>query len=110
MIILETLFVLVPADLLYLRSCFNENLYLRNNEFAITPTELKPMRAPAIDGVSMVPVTGSNTPAAIGSPTCKKASSINQVLLLNGARQTDCLEKQMRKNNLVETVRCVVIG
>lgn len=105
MIILETLFVLVPADFLYLRSCFNENLYLRNNEFAITPTELKPMRAPAIDGVSMVPVTGSNTPAAIGSPTCKKAR-----LLLNGARQTHYLEKQIRKNNLVETVRCVVIG
>lgn len=109
MIILETLFVLVPADLLYLRSCFNENLYLRNNEFAMTPTELKPMRAPAIDGVSMVPVTGSNTPAAIGSPTCKKASSINQVILLNGARKTHYLEKQMRKN-FVETVRRVVIG
>jgi hypothetical protein len=53
--------------------CFEENFNLKSNELAITPIELKPMRAPAIDGVSMVPVTGSNIPAAIGSPTCKKA-------------------------------------
>jgi hypothetical protein len=38
---------------------------------AITPTELKPIRAPAIDGVSIVPVAGSNAPAAMGSPTCR---------------------------------------
>jgi hypothetical protein len=47
-----------------------ENFNLRSNEFIITPIELKPMRAPAIDGVRMVPVIGSNTPAAIGIPTC----------------------------------------
>lgn len=48
------------------------NLNLSNNEFVITPIELKPMRAPAMDGVSTVPVTGSNTPAAIGIPTCER--------------------------------------
>ena len=37
----------------------------------MTLTELKPIRAPAIDGVSIVPVTGNNAPAAMGSPTCK---------------------------------------
>lgn len=50
--------------------CFVENLNLRSNEFVITPTELKPMRAPAIDGVSMVPFIGNNNPAATGIPTC----------------------------------------
>jgi hypothetical protein len=51
---------------------FEENLYLKSNELVITPIELKPMRAPAIDGVNMVPVNGSNIPAAIGIPTCTK--------------------------------------
>lgn len=50
-------------------SLSDANLNLSNNEFVITPIELKPMRAPAIDGVSIVPVTGNNTPAAIGIPT-----------------------------------------
>lgn len=50
--------------------CLDINLNLRSNEFVITPIELKPMSAPAIDGVSIVPVTGSSVPAAIGIPTC----------------------------------------
>lgn len=51
---------------------FEENLNLKSSEFAITPIELKPIRAPAIDGVSIVPVTGSKIPAAIGIPTYSK--------------------------------------
>lgn len=51
-------------------SCLEANLNLRSNELVITPIELKPMSAPAIDGVSIVPVTGSNIPAAMGIPTC----------------------------------------
>ena len=54
--------------------CLELSLTLKSNELAITPTELKPIRAPAIDGVSIVPVTGSNAPAAMGSPTCKVIS------------------------------------
>lgn len=50
--------------------CLDLNLSFSNNEFVITPIELKPMRAPAIDGVSIVPVDGSRTPAATGIPTC----------------------------------------
>jgi len=34
--------------------------------------ELSPMRAPAIDGVRIVPFMGNNAPAAIGIPTCIK--------------------------------------
>jgi len=52
--------------------CFKENLNLKSIELVITPMELSPMRAPAIDGVNMVPFTGNNTPAAIGIPTCMK--------------------------------------
>jgi len=51
--------------------CLELSLTLKSNELAITPTELKPISAPAIDGVRIVPVTGSNAPAAMGSPTCK---------------------------------------
>lgn len=47
------------------------NFSLRSNELVITPIELKPMSAPAREGESMVPVTGSNVPAATGIPTCK---------------------------------------
>jgi len=47
-------------------------LNLKSIELVITPMELSPMRAPAIDGVNMVPFTGNNTPAAIGIPTCMK--------------------------------------
>ena len=50
----------------------DEYLNLKSSEFVITPIELKPMRAPAIDGVSIVPVTGNNAPAAIGIPNCKR--------------------------------------
>ncbi len=50
--------------------CFAEILKLKSKEFVITPIELKPMRPPPIDGVSMVPVIGSSIPAAIGIPTC----------------------------------------
>nr|GMD92839.1 potassium transporter 7-like isoform X1 [Ipomoea batatas] len=45
----------------------------RSNEFVITPMELNPMRAPAMDGVSMVPVNGNRIPAATGSPTCQRS-------------------------------------
>ena len=33
---------------------------LKKREFAITPTELKPINAPAIEGVNIVPVTEYN--------------------------------------------------
>lgn len=46
------------------------SLIRRSSEFAITPTELKPIRAPAMDGVRIVPVSGNSTPAATGIPTC----------------------------------------
>lgn len=41
----------------------------RSREFAITPSELTPMSAPEMDGVSMRPALGRNTPAARGIPT-----------------------------------------
>lgn len=64
------------SPLEYLSCCLEGTLNLRSNEFAITPIELKPMSAPAIDGVNIVPVTGSNMPAAIGIPTCKVKESL----------------------------------
>jgi len=57
------------SGLTFLSFRFEKNLYLRSKELVMTPRELTPMRAPAIDGVNMVPVNGSNTPAAIGIPT-----------------------------------------
>jgi hypothetical protein len=51
--------------------CLELSLTLKSNELAITPKELKPISAPAIDGVKIVPVTGSNAPAAMGTPTYK---------------------------------------
>lgn len=59
-------------DDLKISLCFAANLNLRSKEFVITPIELNPIRAPAIEGDSMVPVTGSNVPAAIGIPTCNE--------------------------------------
>lgn len=34
------------------------------------------MRAPAINGVSIVPVTGNKVPAAVGMPTCPSQKEI----------------------------------
>jgi len=58
--------ILVFGDvLLYICFYLEENLNLKSNELVITPMELSPMRAPAIDGVKIVPFMGNNTPAVI---------------------------------------------
>lgn len=62
---------LTYRDVLLISFSIDLNLNLRINEFDITPIELKPISAPAIEGDSMVPVTGSNVPAATGIPTCR---------------------------------------
>lgn len=49
-----------------------ENSSWSSNEFAMTPKELIPMSAPAIDGVSIILAEGSRAPAASGSPTWYK--------------------------------------
>lgn len=59
---------LMYKDVLYISFSVDLNFNLRSNEFVITPIELKPISAPAIEGDSMVPVTGSNVPAATGIP------------------------------------------
>lgn len=50
--------------------CLDWNFSLSSNEFVITPMELKPINAPAIEGDSIVPVKGRKVPAATGIPTC----------------------------------------
>ncbi len=46
-----------------------ENSKCSSNEFAITPSELIPISAPASEGVSIVFVNGKSAPAATGIPT-----------------------------------------
>src|SRR5665647_2483691 len=53
----------------FLASAYNLNhLILKRSAFAITDTELKLIAAAAIIGLSKIPNTGNNTPAAIGTP------------------------------------------
>ena len=65
---------------LYISFSIDLNLHLRSNEFDITPIELSPISAPAIEGDSMVPVTGSNVPAATGIPTCRNEENTTHQL------------------------------
>lgn len=59
----------------------------------MTPIELNPMSAPAIEGDSMIPETGSNVPAATGIPTCRNEESTLLVTRQNVGELSSSSEK-----------------